>query len=418
LPRCLLGFISRFARNHGQRARHFHLSRDSTDPIVRALAQISFGRRRGLRRGNRLVGCASGVQSARPAGQWIAGSDRHHEAAPRLAAGDAPVAVALTAIARAVDADTPREFAGKNDNPVTQLLRQAQIGLTVTRGTMSVSGQSNTLSIITPLNGSVRITGQIGATAGRVVGGIGGALGDLIGGNALGKQVDNFAAKTLDQRTDFRGNVVVTSRPQLTPAWRIEPNLAGRLDLTETGTNIAGIRVNVGSEIKPVLDPIVSSQIAALQSRLRNDATIERSAREQWSRMCRSIPLGGDKTGLPPLWLEMRPVRAAAAQPQIDGRNLTITIGVQAETRILPNDSKPNCPFPARLELVPPMQDGVIAVGVPIDMPFAELNRLIESQLKGRHFPEDGSGPVDIQVLRESLGSRRKIAYFSARKGP
>jgi Domain of unknown function (DUF4403) len=60
----------------------------------------------------------------------------------------APVAVALTAIARAVDADTPREFSGTNDNPVTQLLRQAEIGLTVTRGTMSVSGQSNTLSII------------------------------------------------------------------------------------------------------------------------------------------------------------------------------------------------------------------------------------------------------------------------------
>ena len=57
------------------------------------------------------------------------------------------------------------------------------------------------------------------------------AIGDLIGGNALGKQVDNFAVKTLDQRTDLRGNVVVTSRPQLTPGWRIEPNLAGRLDL-------------------------------------------------------------------------------------------------------------------------------------------------------------------------------------------
>src|SRR5262245_37651360 len=64
----------------------------------------------------------------------------------------APVAVALAAIARVVDADTPREFAGKNQNPVTQLLRQAEIGLTVTRGTMSVSGQSNALSIITPLN--------------------------------------------------------------------------------------------------------------------------------------------------------------------------------------------------------------------------------------------------------------------------
>ena len=68
----------------------------------------------------------------------------------------APVAVALTAIGNSLDAAAPRDFAGKNDNPVTQLLGQAEIGLTVTRGTMVASGQSNTLTITTPLNGSVR----------------------------------------------------------------------------------------------------------------------------------------------------------------------------------------------------------------------------------------------------------------------
>lgn len=327
----------------------------------------------------------------------------------------APVAVALTAIGQTLDATAPREFAGKNDNAVTQLLGQAEIGLTVTRGTMSATGQPNTLTIITPLNGTVRITGQIGNTAGKAAGGIGGAIGNLIGGNAIGKQIEDLAVKTLDQRTDFRGNVIVTSRPQLTPSWRIEPNLTGRLDLGDAGTNIAGVKVNLGSEIKPVLDPIVSNQITALQSRLRNDPTIERSAREQWARMCRSIPLGGGNTGLPPLWLEMRPVRAAAAQPQVDARNVTITIGLQAETRILPNETKPNCPFPAQLDLVPPMQDGVLAVGVPIDMPFTELNRLIEPQLKGHHFPEDGSGPVDVEVLRASLAAAGDRLLISLR---
>ena len=294
-------------------------------------------------------------------------------------------------------------------------IRSRSCLVTVTRGTMVASGQSNTLTITTPLNGSVRITGQIGNTAGKAVGGIGGAIGNLLGGNAVGKQIEDLAVKTLDQRTDFRGNVVMTSRPQLTSAWRIEPNLAGRLDFNDAGTNIAGVKVNLGNEIKPVLDPIVSNQITALQARLRNDPTIERSAREQWIKMCRSIPLGGEKTGLPPLWLEMRPVRAAAAQPQVDARNVTITIGVQAETRILPNETKPNCPFPAQLELVPPMQDGVLAVGVPIDMPFTELNRLLEPQLKGRHFPEDGSGPVDVEVLGASLAAAGDRLLISLR---
>jgi hypothetical protein len=317
----------------------------------------------------------------------------------------APVAVSLAAIGHELDIVTPRDFAGKNDNPVTQLLGQAEIGLTVSRGTMYATSQPNTLTITTPLNGNIRITGQIGNTAGKLVGGIGGTIGGLIGGGSVGKQIDNLAMKTLDQRTDFRGNVIVTSRPQLTAAWRIEPNLAGRLDFGDAGTNIAGVKVNLASEIKPVLDPVVSSQIAALQSRLRSDPMIERAAREQWAKMCRSIPLGGGKTGLPPLWLEMRPVRAAAAQPQVDARNVTITVGVQAETRIVPNETRPNCPFPTQLELVPPMQEGVLAVGVPIDLPFTELNKLLEPQLKGRHFPEDGSGPVDIEVLRASLSA-------------
>jgi hypothetical protein len=41
--------------------------------------------------------------------------------------------------------------------------------------------------------------------------------------------------------------------------------------------------------------------------------------------------------------------------------------------------------------------------GVPIDVPFTELNKLIEPQLKGRHFPDDGSGSVDVEVLRASI---------------
>ncbi len=327
----------------------------------------------------------------------------------------APVAVALTAIGQSLDAAAPREFAGKNDNPVTQLLGQAEIGLTVSRGTMTTAGQAGTLTVTTPLNGSIRITGQVGNTAGKAVGGIGGAIGNLLGNNDVGKQIETLAMKTLDQRSDFRGNVVVTSRPQITSSWRIEPNLTGRLDFGDTGTNIAGIKLNLANEIKPVLDPMVSNQIAALQSRLRNDPMIERTAREQWAKMCRSIPLGGGKTGLPALWLEMRPVRAAAAQPQVDARNVTITVGVQAETRILPSETKPNCPFPAQLELVPPMQEGELAVGVPIDMPFTELNKLLDPQMKGRHFPDDGSGPVDVEILRASLAAAGDRLLISLR---
>src|SRR3974377_2488348 len=58
-----------------------------------------------------------------------------------------PVSIALTAIGQPLEAAAPRDFAGKNDNPVTKLLGQAQIGLTVSRGTMSASGQQPDASL-------------------------------------------------------------------------------------------------------------------------------------------------------------------------------------------------------------------------------------------------------------------------------
>ena len=131
--------------------------------------------------------------------------------------------------------------------------------------------------------------------------------------------------------------------------------------------------------------------------------------------MCRSIPLGGDKTGLPRLWLELRPIRAAVAQPQIDDHNVTLTVGVQADTRITDKETKPDCPFPAILELVPPMENGRLAVGVPIDVPFSELDKLLEAQFKGKHFPDDASAPVDVEVLGASVGASGDRLLISMR---
>jgi hypothetical protein len=308
-----------------------------------------------------------------------------------------PVAVSLSAIGRALDKAAPRDFSGKNDNPVTKLLGQAEIGLTVPRGAMSVSGANNTLTVTTPLTGVIHVTGQVGTQAGRAVGGIGSAIGSLFG-DSVGKQIKTIATRALDQQSQFRGDVITTTRPALTSAWRLQPNLSARLNFSNSSMNIAGIRINAANEIRPLLEPAINSQIGNLETRLRNDPFIEKSARAQWTKTCRSIPLGGGKTGLPKLWLEMKPVRAAAAQPRIDARNVTLTVGVQAETRVTAKETKPNCPFPAKLELVPPMENGKLTVGLPIDVPFTDVNKLLEAQLKGRHFPEDHSGPVDVEV--------------------
>ncbi|RDV04851.1 DUF4403 family protein [Undibacter mobilis] len=331
----------------------------------------------------------------------------------------APVAVSIDAIQRSIEASTPRNFSGQSGNPVSGLLQKADIGLTVNRGNMAVSGRAGELTVNTPLTGNLHITGQLGAAAGNLTGGVAGALGGLLGGGQLGgdlnKAIGGLAGRVLDQNVELRSQVTVRSRPEFATNWRVHPNLAAQISVADSAINIAGIRLNMAGEAKPLIEQQVNQQVANFEGRIRNDPIVEVTAREQWQKMCRSIPLGGGNTGLPALWLEMKPVRAAAAQPQIDARNVTLVIGVQAETRILAQATKPACPFPASLELVPPMENGKLVVGVPIDVPFTELNKLINAQLKGKRFPEDASAAVEVEVLRASLAAADDRLLISLR---
>jgi hypothetical protein len=107
---------------------------------------------------------------------------------------------------------------------------------------------------------------------------------------------------------------------------------------------------------------------------------------------------------MPPLWLELKPVRALAAQPRVDAAAVTLTLGIEAETRITETPTKPNCPFPPTIT-IGPQTPGRVSIGLPVDMSFTALTRLVEAQLAGKTFPEDGSGPVDVTVKHASVAA-------------
>src|SRR5258707_4982719 len=79
----------------------------------------------------------------------------------------APTAIALTAIRDAMEAQAPRDLSGKRDNPVGQLLTNAELGWTITRGPLAVTGRAEGLNVVAPLNGAFRLTGQIGGQVGN-----------------------------------------------------------------------------------------------------------------------------------------------------------------------------------------------------------------------------------------------------------
>ncbi len=170
---------------------------------------------------------------------------------------------------------------------------------------------------------------------------------------------------------------------------------------------MAGARVNVPAQVKPLIDKTVADQLAAVGGAdPQRSRSFEQNARVQWAKACRSIPLQGTGAAstLPALWLELRPTRAIAAQPRVDAAAVTLTLGIEAETRITPAQTKPDCPFPEKISIVPPTPGGV-SIGVPIDMPFTDINKIVEAQFAGRTFPEDGSGSVDVTVKRATVAA-------------
>ena len=321
-----------------------------------------------------------------------------------------PTAIALTAIRDALEAAAPRDLSGKRENPISQLLSNADIGWTVGRGPLAVTGRPEALAVASALSGTLHVTGQLSAQAGN----LGGALGGIINQN-LGQNLQNLTGKTLDQHADIRGNVTILSRPAIAANWRVEPNLTAQVTIGDSALSIAGIKIGVSNEVKPLLDRQVNEQVMALQTRLRADPFLEQTARRQWAKMCRSISLGAAGAGLPDLWLEIRPTRAFAGQPRIDATALTLVIGVEAETRVVAGETKPDCPFPANLELVPQSDRGRLNIAVPIDVPFTEVNRLLAVQLIGKTFPQGGSGPYDATIRAASIAASGDRLLISLR---
>jgi Tfp pilus assembly major pilin PilA len=316
-----------------------------------------------------------------------------------------PAAIALSAIQEALEKAAPRDSSGKPEIPAALNPFNTEIDWSLVRGPFAVSGRPDAIELSTALRGSFRVSGQMPTPPGGFSGlpGIPGLQG-LFGGGQGRPGTQNPAERTSDQRAEIAGNIVLTARPTLLPGWRLEPNLASRVTIGDASISMMGTKLNLSQEMKPNLERTINEQVASLQAWVRNSPLLEESARREWQKMCRSIPLGA-AAGLPNLWIEFRPTRALAAQPRIDATALTLTLGVQAETRIIPNETKPDCPFPRQLELIPQMEQGRVSIDLPVDVPFTEISRLLEAQLKGKTFPEDKSGGVTATIRTVNLAA-------------
>ncbi|WP_031337265.1 DUF4403 family protein, partial [Rhodopseudomonas sp. B29] len=269
------------------------------------------------------------------------------------------------------------------------------INWTVTRGAVLVRGGQDQIAVNAPLTGTLNAKGSISA---KLQGQVNETLGKLLGGN-VAKQI-GVNIKSFNANGEIKGAIAIEARPKVLANWHVDPQLSAQVTLNDSSVVLGGARINVPGQVKPVIDKAVNEQLAKLQKTMRDDGALERSARREWERICRSYPLQG--SGMPNgFWLEIKPTRALASQPHIDAATATLTLGIVAETRITATQTKPECPFPPSLEMVGPEAAGV-KIAVPVDIPFQDVSRIIGAQVVGKTFPENG-GAAAVTVKRATV---------------
>ena len=310
-----------------------------------------------------------------------------------------PAVVSLSAV-RDMMERAPREASGKLEMPASPYGmpnpysggNAPEMTWAFSRGSFALSGGPDGLFLSTALSGSLRASGQFGPPGGGY-----GPPG-FRGPPGFPEPPGGYGQRPSEQRVELSGNIELTVRPSLLPDWRVKPNLTAAVTISQASADIMGMKFSLSDSMKPMVERTVNEQVASLQERMGDSPLIEQAARQEWSKMCRSVSLGAVAPGMPNLWLELRPTRAFAAQPGIDRSSVTLTFGIEAETRILGEETRPNCPFPAQLELVQQTQRGHVNIGVPIDIPLTEITRMMEVQLVGKTFPLNKAGGFTATV--------------------
>ena len=246
-----------------------------------------------------------------------------------------------------MEAQAPRDLSGKRDNPLGQLLQNAELGWTITRGPLALAGRPEGLTVVDAAQRHVPPHRPDRRAAARSAISPARSAGCLASSSA--SRCGSLTGRVLDQRADVRGNVMlnVAARDHCrTGGWSpISPAQANIGDATSFGRGREAQFVARGEAAARPRGRRAGGRAAGAAS-----ATIRSSSRRRGAsgpRCAARFRSARRRAGVPDLWLEVRPVRAVAAQPRIDAAAVTLTVGVQAETRITPAESKPDCPFPA-----------------------------------------------------------------------
>ena len=187
----------------------------------------------------------------------------------------------------------------------------------------------------------------------------------------------------------------------------------GQVTLGDTSLSVAGARVNVPAQVKPLIDKTVADQINAVSERLRNDPDLARNARVQWAKACRSIPLQGTTA------VAAAAVAGTAADPRARRAAACRCLGRDADARHRGRDphhaeaDQPDCPFPTRSRSSRRRRPGV-ASACRSTCPLPISTRSWKRNSPGAPSPRMAPARSMSRSTRDGLGIRRPAADLAA----
>ena len=268
-----------------------------------------------------------------------------------------PVSVPLDAIGAELNRAAPPSVAGALDGPLA-----SRLNWSVTRSPIALTGQDGTLRISGNLNGNVRIESWAGSA-----------------------------------QVDLRARYRMDSRPRMQQNWRLDPDLSMQLSLDQATHRLFGrFDISLRSTVGPPLERAVQAQLDRLQRHIAGDDSIERVARELWTRLCTSVRIAAQ----PEVWLEIRPGGLSAGQVRIGAKAVSLQLGLRARAMIGTRETAPQCVFPGRLEVGGdgPEDASAIALWLPVEAGYGELQEVLEQRAVGRSFGE--AWPVTVDAAR------------------
>ena len=272
-----------------------------------------------------------------------------------------PISVPIGTVEAALEQAAPRNMSGSEDGPYGTTIHWG-----ISRGRLSMSSGNDVLSISSGVNGYLRFTRDL----------------PLVG----------EARATFD----VGGRVSVSARPRLSTDWHLSPNLSTHADINEAEHEVFNLfPLSVRSRMRPKLQDKVSELRDEFESRITGDDFLERAAMEEWSNLCRCVRVASD----PEFWLEIKPVAAHAAQVRINSDNLRFQLGLDVETRVVTEQTQPNCPFPKHLILEEP-KPGNIEILLPAEISYEALETALTNEVVGETFGEDVAVTIEAVSLR------------------